>query len=176
MHALPRRSSAASVCSTHSTSSPLGGSCLDPSIGVKPGGGAVVGKVLITGRDVNIRTILEYRLVQEGHTVLVSENSTQALEQARNEQPDLIILDLVEPHEDGLGFLKQVRNQSGSSAIPVFVLSTYRQDELDSKGTGFQDVEFLLKPFSPRELVASVNRIVRSKCSDSGHPGDSGPR
>ena len=135
----------------------------------------MVGKVLITGRDVNIRTILEYRLAQEGHAVLVSENSPHALEQARVEQPDLIILDLVEPHEDGLGFLKQVRSQPESSAIPIFVLSTYRQEELDGEGTGLQGAEFLLKPFSPRELVASVNRIVNSKGGSSGQPRFPGP-
>ena len=135
----------------------------------------MAGKILVTGRDVNIRTILEYRLAKEGYTVLVSKNSAQALEQTRVERPDLVILDLAEPHEDGLEFLKQMRTQSESATIPIFVLSTYRQEELDSKSIESQDVEFLLKPFSPRELVAGVNRIVASEHSDTGNPGRWGP-
>lgn len=132
-------------------------------------GGAVAGKVLVTGRDVNIRTILEFRLEQEGYTVVVSKTGPQALEQACREQPDLIILDLAEPHEDGLDFLERVRSRLNSACVPIIVLSTFRKEELDSKSTELQDAKFLLKPFSPRELVADVHRIISSKQSDTGY-------
>jgi len=134
-------------------------------------GGAVAGKILVTGRDVNIRTILEFRLEQEGYTVLVSESSAQALEHAWTEQPDLIILDLAEPHEDGLEFLKQVRTRPESADVPIFVLSTYRREELEGNGRQLQDVAFLLKPFSPRELVAEVHRTITSGLGDMYDPG-----
>ena len=135
----------------------------------------MAGKVLVTGRDVNIRTLLEFRLDQEGYTVVVSKDGPQALEQASAEQPDLIILDLAEPHEDGLKFLEQVRSRLESTSIPIFVLSTYRKEELDSKSIHLNDVEFLLKPFSPRELVADVNRIICSGQSSAAASGRTGP-
>ena len=84
----------------------------------------MTGKVLITGRDVNIRAVLEFRLKQEGYTVLASNCSTQALEQAKTEQPDLIIVDLAEPYEDGLEFLGSLRTMSECAGTPIFVLST----------------------------------------------------
>lgn len=135
----------------------------------------MAGKILVTGRDVNIRTILEFRLEQEGYTVLVSKSGAQALERAHIELPDLIILDLAEPHEDGLEFLRQIRTRTESQAVPIFVLSTYRQEELDCRSRDLQDVEFLVKPFSPRELVADVNRVMASGQGNRDHPGRPGP-
>ena len=123
----------------------------------------MAGKVLITGRDVNIRTILEFRLEQEGYTVVVSKTGPQALEQACMEQPELIILDLAEPPEHGLDFLGRVRSRLNHASVPIIVLSTFRKDELDSMSVELQDAKFLLKPFSPRELVADVHRIISSK-------------
>jgi DNA-binding response OmpR family regulator len=131
----------------------------------------VAGKVLVTGRDVNIRTILEFRLEQEGYRVVVSKSGPQALEQARAEQPDLIILDLSEPHEDGLNFLEQVRSRPESASIPIFVLSTFQKEELDNESIQLQDIEFLLKPFSPRQLIADVNRIITGEQSGADFSG-----
>jgi DNA-binding response OmpR family regulator len=129
----------------------------------------VAGKVLVTGRDVNIRTILEFRLEQEGFTVVVSKTGPQALDQVCIEQPDLIILDLAEPHEDGLDFLVRVRSRLSHASVPIIVLSTFRKEELDSVSVELQDAKFLLKPFSPRELVADVHRIIGSKQSDTDY-------
>jgi DNA-binding response OmpR family regulator len=132
---------------------------------------AVSGKILVTGGDLNIRAILEYRLKQEGYQVLVSGNSTQALEQVRVEQPDLIILDLAVPHEEGLEFLKQIKARAESSAIPIIVLSTYRQGDLDGEGMRADGIDICLKPFSPRELVADVNRMMTGNDRKTGHLG-----
>lgn len=134
----------------------------------------VSGKILVTGGDLNIRAILEYRLQQEGYQVLVSGNSAQALEQVELEQPDLIILDLAVPHEEGLEFLKQIRARSEASAIPIIVLSTYRQGELNGEVLRAKGIDILPKPFSPRELIAHVNRIVASNDPRAGHPGRQG--
>jgi DNA-binding response OmpR family regulator len=112
---------------------------------------------------VNIRAVLEFRLKQEGYTVLATNCSTQALEQAKTEQPDLIIVDLAEPHEDGLEFLERLRTRPECAGIPIFALSTFREEELESTTMDLRNVEFLLKPFSPRELVADVHRIVSSQ-------------
>lgn len=120
----------------------------------------MAGTVLITGSDVNIRSILEYRLSKEGYCVLVSDYGANAFEQARTAQPDLIILDLAAPRLDGLELLERVKSTEHTKSIPVLVLSTYRTREFDSERPEFQGVEFMLMPFSPRQLVADVNRIV----------------
>jgi DNA-binding response OmpR family regulator len=121
-----------------------------------------VATILVAGSDVNIRSILEYRLSKEGYAVSVSEYGANAFEQARTAQPSLIILDLAAPQADGLEFLKKVKSSENTRNIPVLVLSTYRAEELGSDRPELQGVEFVLMPFSPRQLVADVERIVNT--------------
>lgn len=115
---------------------------------------------MVAGSDVNIRSILEYRLSKEGYSVSVSEDGESAFEQARATQPTLIILDLALPRSDGVEFLRQVKSAEDTKDIPVLVLSTYRAEELGGDRPELQGVEFVLMPFSPRQLVADVERLL----------------
>ena len=115
---------------------------------------------MVAGSDVNIRSILEYRLSKEGYCVSISEDGASAFEQARETQPTLIILDLAVPRSEGFEFLKQVKTAADTKDIPVLVLSTYRAEELGGDRLELQGVEFVLMPFSPRQLVADVERIL----------------
>jgi DNA-binding response OmpR family regulator len=122
-----------------------------------------VATILVTGNDVNIRSILEYRLSKEGYSVLLSEYGESTFAQTRTAQPDLIIFDLAAPHTDGLEFLKQLKRAEDTRDIPVLVLSTFRAEELGSDRPELEGVEFVLMPFSPRQLVADVERILGAR-------------
>jgi DNA-binding response OmpR family regulator len=126
-------------------------------------GGGEVRTVLLAGNDGNIRSILDYRLSKEGYSVLVSDYGSEAFEKARTARPDLIILDLAAPQLDGLEFLDELRRTAETKSIPVLVVSTYRAEELGIASPDLQDVECVLMPFSPRELVADVERIVSAR-------------
>lgn len=103
--------------------------------------------------------------------MLVSEVGDQALMQARDEQPDLIILDLAAPYTDGIAFLEQVKSASDTCAIPVLVISTFRAEEISSTSVHMPDVQVILMPFSPRQLVADVKATIGPARRRSGHRG-----
>lgn len=120
----------------------------------------VTGKVLVVDDDVNIREVLAYRLRRDGYSVLLSGDGEDAWEQARAEQPDLIILDLALPQLDGFGFLERLRSKGDTCSIPVLVLSAYGHEENRTRSFELGVVAFVVKPFSPRELAADVRRIL----------------
>jgi DNA-binding response OmpR family regulator len=123
----------------------------------------VAGKVLVVDDDANIRQVLAYRLGRDGYSVLLSGNGEDALEQARIKQPDLIILDLVLPQLDGFGFLKQLRSEADTNDIPVLVLTAYGHEQNRARSLELGAVAFVVKPFSPRELVADIERVLDAK-------------
>jgi OmpR family response regulator RpaB len=123
----------------------------------------VAGKVLVVDDDVNIREVLAYRLGRDGYSVLLSGSGEDALEQARIEQPDLIILDLSLPQLDGFGLLERLRSEASTSSIPVLVLTAYGHEENRARSLELGAVAFVVKPFSPRDLAADVRRILDAK-------------
>ena len=118
-------------------------------------------RVMVVDDDQNIRLVLKYRLEREGYHVLLAEDGVDALEKVKAEKPDLIILDLTMPRMDGFGFLKEIRgNGDGTSAIPIIVLTAYGYESNRARSLELGAVEFMTKPFSPRQLVAEVWKIL----------------
>jgi DNA-binding response OmpR family regulator len=118
-------------------------------------------KIMIVDDDLNIRSVLKYRLEKEGYFVQLAGDGIDALEKIKAEKPDLIILDLAMPRMGGFGVLQEIRGNDSTSAVPVIVLTAYgyesnRTKSLDELGA----VEFVAKPFSPRQLVAEVWKIL----------------
>ena len=121
-------------------------------------------RVMVVDDDVNIRLVLKYRLEREGYDVLLAEDGMDALEKVKAEEPDLIILDLTMPRMDGFGFLEGIRsNGSETSAIPVIVLTAYGYEMNRARSLELGAVEFMAKPFSPRQLVGEVWKALRGK-------------
>jgi DNA-binding response OmpR family regulator len=119
---------------------------------------------MVVDDDQNIRLALKYRLEKEGYHVLLAEDGMDALDKVKAENPDLIILDLTMPRMDGFGFLKQIRgNGTGTSTIPVIVLTAYGFKSNLAKSLELGAAEFVTKPFSPRQLVAEVWKVLRAK-------------
>jgi len=118
------------------------------------------GKIMVIDDDLNIRLVLKYRLEREGYQVLLSGDGLDAVEKAKSECPDLIILDLALPRLDGFGFLKQLRSEAETKDIPVIVLTAYKYGENRARSFELGVVGFVSKPFSPRGLVAEVREIL----------------
>lgn len=125
-------------------------------------------RIVIGGRDANMRSVLEYRLRGAGYSVTVSPDSADAWARATVEQPDLVILDLSIPYSDARLILEQIKAGDRSQRPPVLILSTYRADELQGDYPDLEGVEFVLKPFSPRQLVADVAQIMGTRSSQAG--------
>lgn len=114
--------------------------------------------VMIVEDEPKIAQILVDFLHTEGFQTSVLHDGLEAVETIKNNQPDFVILDIMLPNKDGLSICKEVRQFSD---VPVLML-TARVDEIDRLvGLGFGADDYVCKPFSPREVVARVQTILR---------------
>ena len=116
--------------------------------------------ILLVEDEASIRRVAQTYLAQEGYRIIWAENGTEALTLAHRHQPDLIILDLNLPGMDGMEVAARLRQESD-----VYILMlTARTEETDRvAGLRIGADDYLTKPFSPRELVARVQAILRRR-------------
>lgn len=115
-------------------------------------------KILIVDDDPHILEVTKFALEKAEMTTAVAEDGAQALAVADSFKPDLIVLDINLPEMDGLEVCKELRK---TSQVPVLFLSS-RDEEIDRIiGLEIGGDDYVTKPFSPRELVARVNVILR---------------
>ena len=114
--------------------------------------------ILVVDDEANLRHTIAYALRQEGDDVLTADDGEAALETFKVSAPELVILDLMLPKIDGLEVCRRIRRQSD---IPILML-TARDSELDRVvGLEIGADDYLVKPFSMRELVARVRAMLR---------------
>lgn len=115
-------------------------------------------KILVVDDDPRLRELVTIALERAGHSTLTAANGAQALTHALRESPDLIVLDIGLPEMDGLEVCRRIRARSQT---PILFL-TARADEVDRiVGLELGADDYVTKPFSPRELVARVNAILK---------------
>jgi DNA-binding response OmpR family regulator len=115
-------------------------------------------KILVIEDEIKIQQIISAYLVKEGFEVITASDGAQGLESFKTGCPDLIILDLMLPLISGEQILTTVRQ---TSDIPVLILSAKKAEEERIFGLNIGADDYLIKPFSPRELVARVNAHLR---------------
>jgi two-component system, OmpR family, response regulator len=114
-------------------------------------------RILVVDDELHIREVIQYALEREGFAVELAENGEQAIERVHGGF-DLVVLDILMPELDGLSFCRKVR---ASSAIPIIFVSS-RAEEIDRViGLELGGDDYLVKPFSPRELVARIRTVLR---------------
>ena len=115
-------------------------------------------KILAVEDDQDLLELLSYNLENAGYRVVTAADGLSALNSAREQLPDLIILDLMLPDIDGFEICRQVRKKSD---IPVLMLTARREDVDKVVGLELGADDYLTKPFNPRELVARVKAVLR---------------
>jgi DNA-binding response OmpR family regulator len=119
---------------------------------------AMLDRILIVEDDKKTASLIALYLEREGFQTIIAYDGQEALEQAHRNKPGLVILDLMLPSVDGWEVCRQLRK---SSDVPVLML-TARGDEVDRiSGLTLGADDYVVKPFSPRELVARVKAILR---------------
>lgn len=115
-------------------------------------------RILVVDDEPAILELVSYNLRREGYEVITAATGTEALEKATTQEMHLVVLDLMLPEMDGFAVCRELRKQS---RVPVLML-TARGDEVD-RVVGFElgADDYVVKPFSPRELVARVKAILR---------------
>ncbi len=122
--------------------------------------------ILVVDDETKIRELLDQHLSNEGYQVLQAANGQEAVEIVRNQQVDLVILDLMMPIMDGYEALRELR--AINHRLPVIML-TAKTEEIDMLlGLELGADDYLTKPFSLRELTARIKSVLRRVSDDSG--------
>lgn len=115
-------------------------------------------KILIVDDDRDLTDILSYALKMKGYSVITATDGTQGIERFRQDQPDLIILDLTLPKMDGFEVCKTVRQES---TTPIIMLTVRASEEDTVTGFRMGADDYVAKPFSPRLLIARIEAVLR---------------
>lgn len=120
--------------------------------------------ILIAEDDRSTTSLLSAYLEREGFSTVVARNGREALELAREQAPLFVILDLMLPHVDGWEVCREVRR---SSDVPIMILSARGEPHERILGFSMGADDYVVKPFSPGEVVARVKTILRRVGADS---------
>ena len=118
-------------------------------------------RILVVDDEPDIVALVAYHLARAGYRVSTASNGTEALQAARDEQPALIVLDLMLPELSGFQVLERVRADRTLTDIPVLMLTARREEPDRVQGLSLGADDYLVKPFSPQELVLRVRNILR---------------
>jgi DNA-binding response OmpR family regulator len=116
-------------------------------------------RVLIADDEANIVTSLEFLMGREGYEVALATDGKEALRQVEEFRPDLVLLDVAMPHLDGFAVAQRIRADHGSS-IAIVMLTAKGQEAEVAKGVALGADLYVTKPFSTRDLVADIRRIL----------------
>jgi phosphate regulon transcriptional regulator PhoB len=118
-------------------------------------------KILVVEDEPDAIELIAFNLESAGYDVVTASDGREGLKKARSAVPDLIILDLMLPETDGLEVCKILRRDPATSDIPIIML-TAKAAEIDRVlGLELGADDYVTKPFSPRELVLRVKRLLR---------------
>ncbi|AXS39854.1 response regulator [Breoghania sp. L-A4] len=119
-------------------------------------------KILIADDDMLLVSLLEHKLRQKGYDVVSVYDGQSTLDQVATFIPDLLILDGMMPHLDGFQVLRELKADDRWATIPVFMLTARRMENDVVEGLSLGAADYLVKPFSPDELVARIARALNS--------------
>jgi DNA-binding response OmpR family regulator len=114
--------------------------------------------ILVVDDKANVRTLLREYLTEQGYRVVVAENGRLALFTARQEKPDLILLDIMMPEMNGTDFMRTYRKEADT---PIILLTAKLEETDKVLGLELGADDYITKPFSMRELVARVRAVLR---------------
>jgi DNA-binding response OmpR family regulator len=128
---------------------------------------AVCARVLVAEDDEKQAEVLRLYLESEGHTVVLAPDGRAALDEARRDRPDLLVLDVMMPKVDGLDVCRILR---GESDVAVLMLTARATEDDLLLGLDLGADDYLTKPYSPRELMARVRTLLRRTAARSEPP------
>ncbi len=115
-------------------------------------------KVLVVDDEPNIREVVELYLRRDGHAVVAAADGEEALDLYRRTEPDLVVLDLMLPRVSGVEVCRRIQAER---RVPLIMLTARGEEEDRIVGLGLGADDYVVKPFSPRELAARVGAVLR---------------
>ncbi|MGD8456301.1 MAG: response regulator transcription factor [Anaerolineales bacterium] len=126
-------------------------------------------KTLIVDDDLALADILSFTMRRAGYEVILAHDGRTALERWKAENPDLIILDLNLPKLDGLSVCREIRTQADT---PIIILSVRGEENDIVEGLTIGADDYVVKPFSPRQVVARSQAVLRRAGSSPASPAE----
>jgi DNA-binding response OmpR family regulator len=117
-------------------------------------------RILVADDDHDIRDLVTYKLGQAGYTVQAVGSGTQALAAIEADPPDLAVLDMMMPGLSGIDVLRKIRDDERLSGVRVILLTARARDADVDAGFATGADDYIIKPFSPRELLHRVNTVL----------------
>ena len=125
-------------------------------------------KILAVDDERHIVRLIQVNLERAGYQVVTAFNGIEALQMVENEQPDMVVLDIMMPYMDGFEVLKNLRQSALTRELPVILLTARAQDADVFRGWQMSCDCYLTKPFNPTELLAYVGRIFQAQRNNDG--------
>jgi two-component system alkaline phosphatase synthesis response regulator PhoP len=123
-------------------------------------------KILVVDDDEDILELVRYNLVKEGYQVVCVTSGEQALKEAKDGAPDLILLDLMLPGLDGLDVCRRLKGDPLTNTIPIIMLTAKGEEADIVTGLELGADDYVTKPFSPRVLLARLKACFRRKLQE----------
>jgi two-component system alkaline phosphatase synthesis response regulator PhoP len=129
-----------------------------------------LGRVLVAEDEQDVAELIRYHLTKDGYDVVLAKTGAEALKRAREDKPDLILLDIMIPQMNGWEVCRCLKREPQTADTPVIMVSG-RVEEGD-KVLGFElgADDYVTKPFSPRELLARIRAVARRRQSNGDGP------
>jgi DNA-binding response OmpR family regulator len=116
--------------------------------------------VLLAEDDADIRDLVTFTLREAGYEVRAFEDGLSALASARDSRPDLAVLDIMMPGMSGLDACRELRTDPATSEVPIILLTARAQEPDIETGFAVGADDYIVKPFSPRELASRVHAVL----------------
>lgn len=117
--------------------------------------------ILVVEDDLDIRELISFNLVNEGHQVFEANDGEVGIDKARNNNPDLILLDLMLPGIQGLDVCRIIKSDQETKETPIIMVTALGQEEDIVKGLETGADDYITKPFSIKVLIARVNAVLK---------------
>ncbi|HEX5817349.1 MAG TPA: response regulator [Gemmatimonadales bacterium] len=118
-------------------------------------------RILVVDDEPDITALVAYHLAKAGYRVSTAANGTDALKSAREERPDVVVLDLMLPGLSGYEVLQELRKREETRDVGVILLTARREEADRIRGLSLGADDYLTKPFSPHELALRVAALIR---------------
>ena len=120
-------------------------------------------RILVVEDDPSAQRLIGYTLEREGYQVLVASNGMEGLKKAREEDPELLVLDVMLPGLDGFELCHRLRADPQTAALPILMMSAKAQESHISTGMRVGADDYLTKPADPSEIVRRVANLLAKR-------------
>jgi DNA-binding response OmpR family regulator len=129
-------------------------------------------RILVVDDEEDILELVRFNLSREGHEVLCAETGEKALEILKTKSVDLMVLDLMLPGMDGFSVAQRIKNDPSISHVPIVMLTAKSSETDVVAGLQLGAEDYITKPFSPRVLIARIQKILHRALSEPGEETD----